>query len=82
MSNLVPVPMSQEDLVETLTDILDRVKMGDSYEGSIEYMLPWHTALGDPKNDPPDVAYRVRGAYRLGNTQGQGGMRLIGRVGV
>lgn len=66
-----PVPMSQQDLAATLQDMLDRVRAGDSLEGSIEYALPY---IGDPE----DAYAMVRAAYRVGNLDGQGGMQIIG----
>lgn len=68
-----PVPMSQQDLAALLQDMLDRVKVGDSLEGSIEYALPY---IGDPE----DTYAMVRAVYRVGNLQGQGGMRMVGEV--
>lgn len=78
MSN-VPIFLTQEQLVELLTDILNRVKAHDSFEGSIEYTMPWNKEFGDPETDGGN-GYRVRAAYRVGNSQGQGGMRMVGKV--
>jgi hypothetical protein len=30
--------------------------------------------------DGPDTNFRVRASYRIGNSQGQGGMRMIGKI--
>lgn len=73
MSNLIPEPMTQDELVAVLTDMMLRVREGDSWEGNIEYLMP-------DEADDPEVRFRVRGAYRIGNTFGQGAMRLIGTV--
>lgn len=37
---LVGVPVSKEELVAILSDVRDRVEVGDSFEGSLEYLLP------------------------------------------
>jgi hypothetical protein len=66
-----PVPMSQPELVDLLKDILYRVQDGDSLEGSIEWALP-------DQGDPEDAYAMVRASYRVGNTAGQGGMRMVG----
>lgn len=86
MQNM-PVWMSHGHLVATLEDILDHVRAGDSFEGSIEYLLP------DPDNPdevPPEFrdgkdgyfepGVMVRASYRIGNLQGQGGLRMIGQM--
>jgi hypothetical protein len=85
MSNLIPEEMTPAEVAEVLRDMAERVESGDSFEGSIEYALPdvpeW-AQRGDPKPEGwEDRDYRlVRGVYRIGNTQGQGGSRMIGRV--
>lgn len=68
---LVPLNMSQEDLLAILTDITRRIAEGDSYEGSFQYLLP------EDENAPPR-SFDVQASYRIGNTMGQGGMRMIG----
>lgn len=72
MSNLIPLEMSYEQLAALLEDMAHRARVGDSYEGHIEYLMP-------EEDGGPDKVL-VRGAYRIGNTEGQGGMRLIGTV--
>lgn len=67
---LKPVPMSRPKLLATLEDILKTVRADDSFEGSIEYLMPTE---GDP-----DCAFMVRASYRVGNSMGQGGVRMIG----
>ena len=79
MSNLVPELMTTEELAAILFEMGAKVLAGDSFEGSIEYLLPEPPEhKGDPEPDPNLV--HVRGAYRVGNLQGQGGMRMIGTV--
>jgi hypothetical protein len=61
------LPASRTQLVELLRDMADRVETGDSMEGSVEYLLE--------DDGPGDL--RVRACYRVGNLDGQGGMRII-----
>lgn len=87
MSNLIPAPMTRDQLVAVLTDILEHVKSGDSFEGNIEYLMPDEFAVenGDPpagwgKWPTTDCEFWVTGAYRVGNLWGQGGMAMVGEV--
>jgi hypothetical protein len=54
-----------EDMVLLLRDIVGSVRAGDSMEGSLAYEL----------DEPGKVRFMC--AYRIGNSQGQGGMRLV-----
>lgn len=72
----LPVPLSQGDLVLVLREMADRIEVGDSFEGSIEYSMPI-----DEQDIPEDTYAMVRAAFRVGNRQGQGGMKVIGREG-
>lgn len=67
-----PEYMTREDLLAVLDDVRARVAAGDSYEGFIQYLRP-HRA------DPPD-GFRVEARWRIGNLQGQGGMRMVGTL--
>jgi hypothetical protein len=71
-----PIPMSKVRLLVLLDDIRVRIAADDSYEGSLEYGMP----LDESGEIIPDADFVVRAAYRVGNLQGQGGMRLIGRI--
>jgi len=97
-----PVPCSRETLLAVLDDIRAHVAAGDSFEGSLEYLMPYpepcpvcNTRViegGEPDPDckvcggkgeidhPADVDFLLRAAYRVGNLQGQGGMRMIGKM--
>jgi hypothetical protein len=85
MSNLIPKEMVPKDIAAVLRDMADRVESGDSYEGSIEYLLPetpdW-AQRGEP--EPPGWEHRdyrlVRATYRIGNLDGQGSVTMIGEV--
>jgi hypothetical protein len=68
--------LSREELVSVLDDMKRHVEAGDSMEGSIEYLFPWSTEIGDPETDPPD-GFRVMASYRVGNLRGQGGLRMV-----
>lgn len=79
VSNLIPVGMDRHELAAVLRDILARVEAGDSFEGNLEYLMP------DPEPAPegwpsPNAEFWVTAAYRIGNREGQGGMRMIGEV--
>jgi hypothetical protein len=68
----VPVNMTQDELATVLEDIVTRVQTGDSFEGNITYAIP-EDGLAAPGS------FDVMASYRVGNRQGQGGMRMIGR---
>lgn len=77
----VHLPMSKEALLALLDDIRHHVEHDDSFEGSIEYLMPWSEEIGDPETDGPEVQFRVRAAYRIGNRGGsQGGMRIFRKI--
>lgn len=75
----VPVFLTRAELIEVLDDIRRRVEAGDSWEGHLEYLLPWSEEMGDPETDEGD-GFRVRAGWRVGNLMGQGGMRIIGKM--
>jgi hypothetical protein len=65
----LPVPMTKDELLAVLDDMRERVAAGDSFEGFLNYLIP----------DEPDKAeFAVEARYRVGNLDGQGGMRMIG----
>lgn len=68
---MCPVNMSQESLLALLDDIRGRVAEGDSFEGSFQYLLP-------EDENAPAHSFDVQASYRIGNTMGQGGMRMVG----
>ena len=61
-----PINVTKEELIAILQDMIDVISDDDSFEGNIEY------SFGEEKD------FSVRGAYRIGNQYGQGGMRLVG----
>ena len=62
--------ISKEVLLLLLEDMRKRIEANDSFEGSVEY-----SCMQDEceKNE-----FVVKANYRIGNTNGQGGMRTIG----
>ena len=64
-----PVPMSKDELLAVLDDIRARVAAGDSFEGYLRYSIPEEPGEG--------VDFDVCAGYRIGNSTGQGGFRLI-----
>ena len=64
-------PMTRHELLALLDDIRNRVEVGDSFEGFLNYLMP-------DDDVAPDVEFMVEARYRVGNLQGQGGMRMIG----
>jgi len=78
---LVPEPCSKETLLAILDDVRFHVEQDDSFEGFVEYTFPWAEEMGDPETDDRDeIDFRVKASYRIGNTMGQGGMRIIGKM--
>jgi len=75
-----PTYMTRDEFLAVLDDIRDRVLRGDSMEGYVSWEIPWHHAMGDAETDPEGDGFRVQAGYRIGNLQGQGGMRLIGEM--
>jgi hypothetical protein len=61
--------LSKQQLLELLDDIRKHIISGDSFEGSIQYLIP-----ESPKNYPN---FEVKAVYRINNLHGQGGIRLI-----
>ena len=65
-----PIYMSKDTLLAVLDDIRAHVEANDSFEGFVQYLLP-------EEDDDPD-GFRVEARWRVGNSKGQGGMRIIG----
>ena len=64
-------PMMRFELLALIDDMRRRVEAGDSFEGFLNYLMP----LDDVA---PGIEFMVEARYRVGNLQGQGGMRMIG----
>lgn len=76
---LMPIPLTQDELVAILEDMTQRVKEGDSFEGFLNYLMPitFDEEL-DTKYRQDGIYALVEARYRIGNTMGQGSMRMIG----
>lgn len=61
--------MRKENLAAVLRHMADEVEADDSWEGTIEYMF-------SVEGDEP-YGFEVTAAYRTGNLEGQGSLRLI-----
>lgn len=56
---------TKAELLSVLRDMIDRIEHDDSMEGTITY-------IGEDFQ-----IFRVAAIYRIGNSQGQGGMRIV-----
>lgn len=65
-----PERFSRRELLSHLRQIVQGVDTGDTLEGNISWGLP---------EDSNSEGWDVMGAYRVGNTMGQGGMVVIGK---
>lgn len=68
---MIPKYLTKDELLAVLDDLRAHIEANDSFEGSFEYTFP---EQGDPSGD----GFRVRASYRIGNSMGQGGMRMVG----
>lgn len=67
-----PAPASLRELCDVLSDALEHVEIGDSFEGTIT----WEIVMGDdPELEGADFGLTAR--YRVGNRDGQGGVRVF-----
>jgi hypothetical protein len=78
MKQIVATYFTREQLLTTIDDLRAQVANGDSFEGSLQYAFPWDKEMGDPITDPTGPGFRVRASYRVGNSMGQGGIRMVG----
>jgi hypothetical protein len=58
--------LSRSEFCALLHDLLHGIEHGDSLEGNVQYEVADQSG-----------SYRVKGAYRIGNREGQGGVRII-----
>ena len=62
-----------EQLLSLLDELKSRIQSGDSFEGTLTYTcIDEHLQSGE---------WEVSGSYRVGNQDGQGGMRVLHRFG-
>lgn len=71
----MPIALRRDELADVLADMLKGVESGDSLEGSIQFLAPSPTM-----GEPIDADYMVMASYRIGNLNGQGGLRLLGTL--
>jgi hypothetical protein len=69
------VGKSLDELLEILDDMRAHVAAGDSFEGSVEYLMPGPIL---PAGHSRDADFAVISSYRVGNLDGQGSVRLVG----
>jgi hypothetical protein len=67
-----PAVMKTSELADVLQDIIEGICREDCFGGWIEFHY-WDEEAGAGRDE-----YSVMGAYRVGNLEGQGGMRIIG----
>jgi hypothetical protein len=83
-SHNLPMPTSYANVAIVLRNMADHVEAGDSFEGSIEYLLPdvpdWAQRGEPPPADFTSDDVLMRCSYRVGNRHGQGGLRIIGSI--
>jgi hypothetical protein len=72
MEHSAPIGMSKTALLQLLDDVRARVAEGDSFEGFLEYVIP--------EDAHSSADFDVRAAYRVGNANGQGGMRFVASI--
>lgn len=61
--------LNKQQLLAVLEDIKKSIENNDSMEGNINYSV-----MGD---DLRPGEFKVESTYRVGNSQGQGGVRII-----
>ena len=72
-TRFVETALSTEEFIRVLDHLRAETLAGDSLEGSFEWRSPpWNTTT-----DPID--FLVKGVYRIGNLEGQGGVQMIGK---
>jgi hypothetical protein len=68
------LPISKEELLYHLRALVAGVEHGDTLEGNIAFLLNHEGNGGD---GDPALPFLVEGAYRIGNIDGQGGVRML-----
>jgi hypothetical protein len=70
---LTPKPMTKSELLALIDEVRELIVNDDSWEGLINWLMP------DPaQGDDDGVDFRVEARYRIGNSQGQGGIQIVG----
>lgn len=76
----LPVGIEKAGLLAILDNIRAGVESGDTLEGSIEFLQPYPPNDQDDETALPQPDFMVMASYRIGNTMGQGGLRMIGEM--
>lgn len=69
------IPVSKAELLTTLDDMRAGVESGDTLEGFIAFGIPY-----PPAGEPKDADWMLLTRYRIGNIDGQGGLRSVGAM--
>jgi hypothetical protein len=69
-----PAQLTRDQLAAVLREIADGFESGDTLEGHVEFLV------GDGVGLEGGATWDVRGAYRTGNREGQGGLRFVGDI--
>lgn len=65
----IAMHLNHTQLVSVLLDLIEKVHKGDSFEGTFSY-----SAI---EVSPDEMIFETTAAYRIGNLEGQGGVRSI-----
>lgn len=79
-SRFVPIATTKDELLMILDDIRNKVEEGDSFEGFLNYLMPDYTGIPEEDEKLKDIDFMVEARYRIGNSMGQGGMRMWGEM--
>jgi hypothetical protein len=77
-----PVWMDHEELVTLLQEVTDRVRKGDSFEGTVAYTIPEPTEKPELSNRRVWMSgFMVQAIYRTGGLMGKNDIKIIGSRG-
>lgn len=68
-----PAPASTADVLGVMRDAFERFEAGDSMEG----LIIWSVPVYDDMPGFEDAEYELMARYRVGNLDGQGGLRVF-----
>jgi hypothetical protein len=74
-----PLPCGREAIEQVLGEMLAGVKSGDTLEGTVSFnvIVP---EMGFPAEVVAEYPFEMVARYRVGNLQGQGGLRTVGSI--
>jgi len=70
------IGISKEELLEIVDEIRAGIENDDSWEGFLNYLVPIRPPMGD--DECPPGGRMVEARYHVGNSLGQGSMRMLG----